>query len=260
MNNLTDNLRIAALPLDIQWAAKDANLRAVDEAVKALPAGTDVLVLPELFTTGYADDPRRIRSLAEPDDGPTMTHMRAMAAHYSIAIAGSFAGRSGEAVTNRGFFIEPGGDTTYYNKRHLFSPGSEAEAFTAGTDTVPVVRFRGWNIALTVCYDLRFPVWCRAVAGNYDLMLVVANWPASRQYAFEHLLIARAIENQAAIVGANRGGKDYDGLTQIYNCMGRPVGTPDGPYVTATLSRRQQTDYRRNFPVMNDADSFTINI
>lgn len=260
MNNLTDNLRIAALPLDIVRGAKNQNMHAVDEALKDLPAGTDVVVLPELFTTGFADNPRQIRIMAEPDDGPTMTHLRELAAHYSIAIAGSFIGRCGETITNRGFFIEPGGDTAYYNKRHLFSPGSEAEAFTAGTDTIPVVRFRGWNIAMTICYDLRFPVWCRAIGGNYDLMLVVANWPASRKYAFEHLLIARAIENQAATVGANCGGKDYDGLTQIYNCMGRPVGTPDGPFVTATLSRRQQTDYRHNFPVMRDADSFTLNL
>ena len=131
-------------------------------------------------------------------------------------------------------------------------------------DTLPVVRFRGWNIALIVCYDLRFPAWCRNRMGAYDLLLVPANWPQSRAYAWQHLLIARAIENQCCVVGANRAGEDsygvYDGLTYIFDGRGRPVGLiPDEcPFVVADLDRAEQEEFRKKFPAMRDADDFRI--
>ena len=262
MNRLTDTLTVAALPLDIVWADKAANLSAVEAAMERLPYGTDVLVLPELFTTAYTDDPDLMRELAERNTGDTIERIRTLAARHGVAIAGSFAAWTPPHIYNRAFFIEPSGEETFYDKRHLFSLSSEAGIFTRGTSPIPVVRFRGWNIAMIVCYDLRFPVWSRCRHHGYDMLLVPSNWPQARQYAFEHLLIARAIENQCAVVGADRGGTDqygcYDALTQIYDCYGKPVGSERDGFIVATLSRQAQDEYRRRFPAGNDADDFAI--
>lgn len=262
MNNLTNNLRVTALPLDIKWADKEANLKAVEEAMALIPQGTDIVVLPELFSTGYADDPEAMTAMAERNTGETVDRLKALSQKYSVAIAGSFLASTPPGVYNRGFIIEPNGDETFYDKRHLFSISAESKILRQGAEQPKVVRFRGWNIALVVCYDLRFPVWCRNRNNNYDLLIVTANWPQARGYAFEHLLIARAIENQCYVVGADRGGTDafgvYDGLTQVYDYLGKPAGNTSGPFVTADLNRLKQDEFRRKFPVVNDADDFNI--
>lgn len=260
MNVFTDYLRVAALPLAIEWGDKTANIRTLDAAMHALPAGTDIVVLPELFSTGYADDIDAMTELAEAPDGPTIKHLQALADRYSAAIAGSFLCIADGKLYNRGFFIEPSGDVTFYDKRHLFSLSAEATNFTAGTERMPVVRFRGWNVSMIICYDLRFPVWCRCRRSEYDILLVPANWPQARGYAFTHLAIARAIENQCCVVAADRGGSDvygaYDGLTQIFDGRGMPVGEERGQFIIADLSRKKQDDYRAGFPAANDADDF----
>ena len=260
MNYLTDRLRVAALPLDIAWADKKANFEAVEKAFKYLPESTDIVVLPELFSTGYADDEALVKDLAERNTGQTIDFIKALAAKHQCAVAGSFLASTPPGVYNRAFFIEPSGEETFYDKRHLFSLSREATIFHQGVDELKVVRFRGWNVSMIVCYDLRFPVWCRCRKNHYDILLVPANWPQARGYAWEHLLIARAIENQCCVVGCDRGGSDsygnYDGLSQIYDGRGMPVGKQHGPFIVADLSRRQQDDYRRNFPVSNDADDF----
>lgn len=264
MNHFTDHIRVAALPLDIKWADKQANLDAVRRSFEKLPAGTDIVVLPELFSTGFADDEALLRDMAERNTQETIDFIKELARDYSVAIAGSYLASTPPKIYNRGFLIEPNGDETFYDKRHLFSLSREAQIFARGDSVLPVVRFRGWNIAMIVCYDLRFPVWCRCRNSSYDLLLVVANWPRARAYAWEHLLIARAIENQCCVVGANRGGRDlygdYDGLTDIYDGRGMPVGQKSDacPFVVADLSRVTQDDYRRNFPVSNDADDFEL--
>ena len=208
MNRYTDFLRIATLPMPIAWGDRNANIAFVEQALSSLPEKTDIVVLPELFTTGYSDDPETMAELAERNTGDTVNTLRRWASRYGCAFAGSFLASTPPHYYNRGFIIEPNGDETFYDKRHLFSLSNEARMFAPGTTPPPVVRFRGWNISLIVCYDLRFPVWCRSRHNSYDLLLVVANWPKARGYAFEHLLIARAIENQCAVVGANRGGSD----------------------------------------------------
>lgn len=262
MNHFTDYIRVAALPLDIKWADKKANFDAVRKAFAQLPQGTDIVALPELFSTGYSDDEALMRDMAERNTEATVDFLKELAAEHSVAIAGSFLASTPPKIYNRGFFIEPNGDETFYDKRHLFSLSREATIIAPGIDPVPVVRFRGWNVALIVCYDLRFPAWCRCRKYAYDMLIVTANWPKARAYAWEHLLIARAIENQCCVVGADRGGHDaygdYDGLTQIYDVRGMPVGTTEGtgPFVVADISRIKQDDYRRNFPVGNDADDF----
>lgn len=262
MNALTDRLRVAALPLDIKIGDKEANISAVENAFKQLPESTDVVVLPELFSTGYADDADMLNKLAERNTGETIDRIKALAARYSTAIAGSFLAHTAPHIYNRGFFIEPSGEETFYDKRHLFSVSNESKIFAGGHDPLRIVRFRGWNIALIVCYDLRFPVWCRSQRNSYDMLLVVSNWPQARAYAFEHLLIARAIENQCCVVGANRGGEDefgvYTGLTRIYDHLGKPVGQDCGAFIAADLYRSKQDEFRHKFPAADDADSFTI--
>lgn len=264
MSAFSDILRVAALPLDIALADRAANLHAVSEAFRLLPPGVDLVVLPELFSTGYSHDAELMRSCAERNTGATVDFLKALAVKHSVAIAGSFLASTPPHIYNRGFIIEPNGDETFYDKHHLFSVSREPQVFTAGTEKMPIVRFRRWNIALAVCYDLRFPAWLRNHDEEYDLLLIVANWPQARAYAWEHLLIARAIENQAYVVGADRGGEDqfgvYEGLTQVYDCLGQPIGThTEGcPFITADLSKEKLAKYREHFPVSRDADKYKI--
>lgn len=255
-------LRIAVLPLDIAYADPEANIAAVEAA--RIDAGTDLLVLPELFSTGFIKNPEKQARLAQGNDGPAMTRLRRMASERSMAIAGSFlAGEPGGPYFNRAFLILPDGTAAFYDKHHLFTYSGENKVLAAGSAPSPVVSFRGWRIKMMVCYDLRFPLWCRNVEQEYDLMLFPANWPAEREYAFRQLLIARAIENQAVTVGANRGGEDRWGtyppsMCQIIDYKGRPVGEVSNGIVYATLNRASLDRYRTNFPVYLDADPFTL--
>lgn len=182
-------LKVAIYPMKIAWADPEENLRNVESVLTHAQSDFDILVLPELFSTGFLQDNQVISTLAEPVSGRTVTRLKELASGHSIAIAGSFLCRVGDCVYNRGFIIEPSGEETYYDKRHLFSLSSEHKVFTPGEHLPPVVRFRGWNISLIVCYDLRFPVWCRNMNQSYDMMLVPANWPSSRGYAWELSLI-----------------------------------------------------------------------
>lgn len=264
MNDYAGNLRVATLPVSIVPDDKEANFAAVEEALAKLPEGTDIVVLPELFSTGYSGDAGTMASLAERNTEATIDRVKQWAASTGAAFAGSFLAVTHPHLYNRAFFIEPSGEETFYDKRHLFSLSSEAKIFAAGQDRMPVVRFRGWNVAMVICYDLRFPVWCRCRHGEYDLLLVCANWPRARAYAWEHLLIARAIENQSCVVGANRGGEDafgsYDGLSYIFDGRGMAVGVRpvDSPFIVADLNRGKLAEYRRSFPAANDADDFTL--
>ncbi|MBD5211045.1 MAG: nitrilase family protein [Barnesiella sp.] len=257
-------LKIATYPMKIAWADREENLRAVEACAAKVASDTDILVLPELFSTGFMQDVQVISALAEPINGETITALKALSRRYGFAIAGSFLCRVGEKFYNRCFFIEPSGEETYYDKRHLFSLSMEHEIFTSGDKLPPVIRYRGWNISLIVCYDLRFPVWCRNRRQNYDLMIVPANWPTSRGYAWKQLLIARGIENQSVIVGANRGGSDdfgdYDDLSFIVNGLGKIVSTPDPAtgIIYADVDRDELAKIREKLPFGNDADDFSL--
>ena len=256
MDNL---LKTAALALDTAWADRDENLYVAGVLAHRLPAGMDLIVLPELFSTGFVTDSTVLTGIADSESHhPSVDAMRAMAADTNAAVCGSIAWMLADGrFVNRCLFVEPNGETTAYDKHHLFTLGQEAKVFTAGRREPPVVRFRGWNIAMAVCYDLRFPEWLRNRGARYDLLALPANWPQARAYAWEHLLIARAIENQAYVVGANRSGSDdngrYDGLTHIYDYLGMPIDVPagkEGHAVMATLSLKALTDARRGFPVL----------
>lgn len=257
-------LKIAIFPMKIAWADPAENLSNVEKVANALSPDIDILVLPELFSTGFLQDIQVISTLAEPISGATITRIKELSRSRGFAIAGSFLCRVGEKIFNRSFFIEPSGEETFYDKRHLFSLSMEHKVFASGDKQSPVVRYRGWNISLIVCYDLRFPVWCRNNRQSYDLMLVPANWPSSRGYAWKHLLIGRAIENQAVYVGANRGGSDdfgdYDGLSFVVNGLGKIVSTTDSltGLVVAEFERDELAKIRKKLPFGNDADDFVL--
>lgn len=262
-------LHIAVLPLNIAWANRAANLKAVESALADLKADTDVVCLPELFSTGFIADPDIMGREAETDTDMTVTTLKRLAKERRIALAGSFLGRNADSTEfyNRGFFIEPTGEVTFVNKRHLFHVSPEAQLLTGGTTPYAVVRFRGWNIALGVCYDLRFPVWCRNVMTHdryaYDVFLLPANWPQARAVGLEALAKARAIENQSYFVVANRSGSDeygdYDGLSFVEDYIGtRMVTAAAGEIIYATADREGLEKLRDYMPAGLDSDNFKI--
>lgn len=262
-------IKIAAVPLDIVWADREANLKKVGEYLEKMETDTDLVVLPELFTTSFTADPAVMADLAEGDDGPTMLQIKQWAAKYGRAIAGSYlhvdkAADGTPLYYNRGFIITPEGDDVFYPKRHLFCLSPEAKVFTAGKVLPPVLHYKGWKISIIICYDLRFPVWDRCQCDGYEMMLVPANWPDARGYAWEHLLIGRAIENQAVYVGANRSGSDDFGIygltAHIYDAMGMPSGELRDGIVYATINLSDIHKARRRLPAGHDADRFTISL
>ena len=259
-------LKVAAVPFDTLWADVSKNIDSASATLDRIEPGTDIVVFPELFTTGFIVDPQLLDEIAEPCDGRTMRWAAAMARKYNFAIAGSFLARHNGEYLNTAFFIEPSGKATFYDKRHLFCLSPEARLYGQGHNEMPVVSFRGWNVAMIICYDLRFPVWCRNDSQRYDIMLVPANWTTARGFAWHHLLVARAIENQTPWVGADRSGSDdygdYNGLAEIVDAMGKTVAKPsdDNPAATlyAVFSKNQLERYRGKLPVGADADSFSI--
>lgn len=258
--------KIAAVPLRMVWADCEENLSNVAAIMDTIQPDTDLVVLPELFNTGFMQDEDVIRSLAETNSGRTMQTIAKLAASHNMAIAGSYLSIDNGYVFNRGFFVEPSGEQYFYDKRHLFSLSAEHKVFTAGKQLPASVRYRGWNIAMIVCYDLRFPAWCRNRNGSdpYDIMLVPANWPNSRGFAWRQLLSARAIENQAVYVGANREGSDdygeYTDATFITNPLGLTISRKDsatGIYY-AEVDKSELEMIRTKLPFGNDADDFTL--
>lgn len=260
-------LQIASVDLDIAWADRAENLYAMNRIVTALTGRADIIVLPELFSTGFVSDSGHLATLSDSDrNHPTLDAMKVAARRANAAICGSILhaatpvdGKAG--YVNRCLFVEPSGEVTHYDKHHLFCMGSESRTFIAGNRPIPVVRFRGANVSMAVCFDLRFPSWLQNRADNpYDILLVPSNWPQERQYAWNALLCARAIENQAYVVGANRSGKDdmgtYDAMTRIYDPSGQSVGVAN-PHFNATFATADLNSLRKirnDFPVLKCAD------
>lgn len=261
------DLTVTILSIDTTWADPEENLYMLDRSMKKVPADTDVVVLPELFSTGFLSDHPVLSRFAEDEtNSPTLSKVTEIAKQYNMAIAGSCLIRDKKGcIRNRAFFIEPSGEAVFYDKHHLFKLSNEASNFVAGIEQIPIVRYRGWNVALAICYDLRFPAWLRNASGRYDVLIIPANWPEKRQYAWRQLLIARAIENVAFVVGANRSGRDdygqYDDMSFIFDYMGHEISTVKTPgIVTAQLDRDKMRRYRESFPVLNDADKFTFDL
>lgn len=246
--------------MNLVWCDKEANLRRAEEQIRLHP-GADVYVLPEMFTTGFCMEPQLA---AEPMEGVALAWMRRMAAETDAAIVGSVATAMAEgSYRNRMCFVEPDGRVTCYDKHHLFSYSGEDKCYEAGKERV-IVEFRGVRFFLQVCYDLRFPVFGRN-RDDYDVALYVANWPDKRRMAWDVLLRARAIENQAVVIGVNRVGTDpmcnYDGGTAAIDFFGYVAARCDDnaeQVATYEVKMDELRQYRNKFPSLADSDEFTL--
>jgi len=267
------SLSITTIQSDLAWEDKAANLEMFSRKILGLPGKTAIVVLPEMFSTGFSMDPRR---LAEPMDGKTVGWMRTIAREKKIILTGSLIIESGGQYFNRLVWMLPNGESGFYDKRHLFAFAGEDQQYTPGNKRL-VASVNGWRILLQICYDLRFPVWARQqnlhppgatrrVKGvEYDLMINVANWPERRNHAWKTLLTARAIENQCFVVGVNRVGIDGQGINHSGDSM---VVDPLGQVLyhkaaaedihTITLEKSVLEDVREKLPFLQDADNFTI--
>lgn len=257
-----EKLHVALLQNDIVWEDVKANLKACEIILATLDANVHLAVLPEMFTTGFS---MSATQYAEEGEGTTITTLKRWATQFDIAIAGSYIAREGECCYNRGFFVKPNGEVTFYDKRHLFRMGDEGKVFSAGNERV-IVEYNGWRIALFICYDLRFPVWSRNVDNEYDVALYVASWPQVRSNVWRTLLLARAIENACYVCGVNRVGEDgmkliYTGDTMAIDFKGGIINkVPDGEQgvVVVELDGEKLQSFRTKFPTWRDADRFTI--
>lgn len=248
-------MKVTILQRDIVWGNPTENCRRCDEAINQNP-GSDLYVLPEMFSTGFCTQPEGI---AETADSDTLKWMKNKSATIDAAIAGSVAVCEDGKYYNRFYFVHPDGTVQQYDKHHLFTYGGEHLRFTAGQERV-IVGYRGMRILLEICYDLRFPIWARN-HGDYDMILYVASWPTPRVEAWSALLKARAIENQCYVAGVNRVGTDH----ACQYCGGSVVIDPYGKTIaecewdkeneaTAEINIEQLDAFRKKFPVLNDAD------
>lgn len=259
------NLNVCLFPQDIVWGDKDHNIETLCNLVPQIHPETDLLVLPETFSTGFmSGNKENVRDYAERNTGHTIDIIKHLASSHNIAIAGSFIADSGGALYNRAFFIEPDGEETFADKKHLFTMAGEHKVFSAGFERLKV-RYRGWNIAMVICYDIRFPVWCRNRDNEYDLLLAVANWPEVRVDAWNQLLKARAIENEAYVCGVDCMGTDsngfvYDGSSMALDFKGKDISlrSDASKLVYASLSMEKLERFRDKFPAWRDADRFEI--
>ena len=255
-------LRISIVQTNIVWENKQENLRLLRDKLQTLHGTTEIVVLPEMFSTGFSMNSRK---LAEPISGETIQTLKKWAGEFQFAITGSFICSEQGSYYNRAFFITPEGEEYYYDKRHLFRMGHETEHFTPGNRR-PIIRYRGWNILLLVCYDLRFPVWSRNTSNEYDLLIYVANWPIPRRKVWDILLQARALENISYVCGVNRIGKDgrdipHSGGSVVYSPKGEVLATVpnnEEAIATASLNLSSLQEFRLKFPAWKDADEFVI--
>ncbi len=256
-------MRISIVQYDIAWEDKEANFERIEKIISAGKAATDIIILPEMFTTGFS---MNAGHLAEAPGSTTSAWMSDLAARRNSAVCGSYIVMDRGRNFNRWIFVTPEGETYTYDKRHLFSMGGEDKVFTAGKERL-IFSFRGIRIFPIICYDLRFPVWSRN-REEYDLLICSANWPVPRMHVWDTLLKARAIENQCFVAGSNRLGKDASGLEYaggsiMYGPSGELLaGLPPEKegLVEAEPDLAGLADLRKRFPVMKDADDFTITV
>lgn len=254
-------LNVAVFQFSPVWEDPAANRTKVDEWLLQAVKYTDVVFLPELFTTGFS---MNVSELAEPMDGVTIQWMKKCSSVHQLALCGSLIIHENDSFFNRLVFVEPSGEIHFYNKRHLFTMGNEDNYFQQGTERL-IVEYKGWRICPLICYDLRFPVWARN-RNEYDILVYSANWPQARTEIWNILLKARAIENQAYVAGANRVGVDgkiiaYSGNSQLIDPKGHilaEIGDHHKGIVTAGFSYSELMKFRSAFPVLNDADQFNL--
>lgn len=260
---LQDILHIALFQADLVWENPTANRTIMDQWFQKVSHTTDVVFLPEMFTTGFS---MNVSELAETMEGETVLWMKKRSSEHQFALCGSLIIKEEEKYFNRLVFIEPSGEVHFYNKRHLFTMGNEESHFQQGTERL-IVLYKGWRICPLICYDVRFPVWSRN-RDEYDLLVYSANWPGSRDEVWNTLLKARAIENQSYVVGVNRVGVDgqmihYSGHSQVVNAKGNSFAATNVDLegiVEAEISYSELERFRIAFPVLNDADTFNLEL
>jgi len=272
MKPRASTLNITLVQADLHWEDRQANLDMLSAMLSAPGEKMEVVVLPEMFSTGFSMHPQQ---LAEKMDGPTIQWMKKQSAARGIILTGSLIAEENGNFYNRLVWMLPNGEYGYYDKRHLFGYAGEDKAYTPGKKRL-IASVKGWKLNLQICYDLRFPVWARQslpvepaageIAGpEYDILVYVANWPEKRSHAWKTLLPARAIENQCYVVGVNRTGIDgnglpYSGDSMIVSPMGEIVtsaGAKAG-LVTGQLQAAELDRVRTGLPFLKDADPFMI--
>jgi len=254
------DLTITLLQTALAWHDAASNRAHFGELIRSIPEATDLVILPEMFTTGFTMD---VREQAEEPSGPTVRWMAELARERGVTLCGSLIVEDDGRCYNRLVWMPPDGRHLHYDKRHLFRMAGEHEYFAAGNRR-EIFGLNGWRVCPMVCYDLRFPVWSRG-ANEFDLLLYVANWPAARRSAWQTLLPARAVENQCYVAGVNRTGTDgkniaYAGDSGVYDYLGRSLADlgPANGHCTVTLGGAGLLRYREKFPAWQDADAFRL--
>jgi len=255
------DLNVTLIQFPILWENQAANIRRISKKLETIRERTDLVVLPEMFTTGFS---MNAAALAEPMEGPSMEWMADRAGEMGCQLTGSLIISDGRRFFNRMIWMRPDGTYAYYDKRHLFRMADEHKHYSAGEQRVVVLLGR-WRFCLQICYDLRFPVWSRN-RGDYDALIYVANWPQLRSSAWTALLQARAIENQAYVIGVNRVGEDgtgksYSGDSAVRGPMGELLSrfeTGREAVETIPISLEALHSFREKFAVLQDADPFDI--
>ncbi|MEA1897419.1 MAG: amidohydrolase [Bacteroidota bacterium] len=258
---MKEDLKFSILQLDLIWENASSNLQKIESLVAGKLDNTDVLILPEMFSTGFTMNPSAV---AESMSGKSVEWMKMKASKWNIVLAGSLVIKEKNQNFNRFLWVTPNGDIQYYDKKHLFRMGEENEHYRAGKQKL-ITSLKTWRIRPLICYDLRFPVWSRNIS-DYDVLLYVANWPASRRHVWKSLLLARALENQSYVVGVNRIGEDgngisYSGDSMIIDPRGNILSNTQPnteSFETVSLSLKELIDFREKFPVSMDADEFML--
>jgi predicted amidohydrolase len=259
-------LTFTLIQTSLHWEDKQANMQMLEEKIHGITEKTQVIVLPEMFSTGFSMKPE---VLAEPMRGETVAWMKRIAGEKKMILTGSLIIEEDDAYYNRSIWMLPNGQYGYYDKRHRFAFAGEDKHYTAGTERF-IASANGFKINLLVCYDLRFPVWARQQFDEeqnfeYDVLIYVANWPERRNTAWKTLLQARAIENQCYVIGVNRVGNDgneiyHSGDSMVVSPLGEVLyhKAHDEDIFTITLKKEDLDEVRSKFQFWRDADSFQI--
>ena len=258
---MIENLKLAIIQSSLHWEDPVANRKMFSEKIEAIEGDVNIIVLPEMFTTGFSMD---AKALAEPHEGETLDWMRSIAVRKASAVTGSVIVKDKGRYFNRLYFMLPDGSYHWYDKRHTFTLAGEHRTYTAGSEKL-IISFDGWKICPLICYDLRFPVWARNTE-DYDLLIYVANWPKKRVSAWDALLKARAIENMSYCVGVNRfgfdgNGHEYVGHSAVYDVLGDEVtdsSVGDEFTQVVTLEKSHIRETRKKLQFLNDRDAFNL--
>lgn len=256
------NLPVTFIQTNLVWEDKQQNFAHFEDCFKAVPKESKLVVLPEMFSTGFSMKPELF---AETMNGESVQWMKRESKKLNTCIVGSLIITEGGKYYNRLLWVKPNGDVEFYDKRHCFRFANEHKYYTGGTKQL-TVELEGWKFGCFVCYDLRFPVWCRNKELKYDVAIFIANWPSARREHWKSLLVARAIENQSYVIGVNRLGKDKKGFehvgdSAVIDPQGSQISTAfsnDFAVETIVLNAAFIKKYRKEFPASMDADQFSL--